>query len=180
MPQAAVHDSVVVFTAWVGPGEATDALDEWSWGDVLSRALFALSASRKPRKRPALPLQRPPEPSRELRNAGFFPCIVDTQRGSRLARAEKVDAVLGSNVRQGDFRHFPALCLASDTTSDAGSIPRPAALTPPVARIDDGDRRPAARRSLAPTQAVAPVDYPECPSPATGASCSHDSSPRRT
>src|SRR5215469_1928380 len=54
------------------------------------------------------------------------------------------------------------------------------AFTPPVARTDDGDRRPAAVRPLAQPQAAALVDDPECPSPAKGASCSGDSNPRRT
>ena len=50
----------------------------------------------------------------------------------------------------------------------------------PDVRTDDGDRPPAAVRSLAQTLAVVLVDYPECPSPAKGEFCSRDSNPRKT
>jgi hypothetical protein len=138
-------------------------------------------ASRKRRKRRALPLQRPRNPLENFVTPVSFHASTTSRGGARLgARAKRWMPYWEATFDKQTFGISRSGAPASDTTLEAGSIPRPDAFKPPVARTDDGDHPPAAVRSLAQTPAVVPVDDPECPSPAKGASCSRDSNPRKT
>src|SRR5215471_1042746 len=125
----------------------------------------------------------------KLRRAGFL-CAAQTAEANEKVGLGALEAGVTPGSRQPLNTLFAVPCLTHIGPPSQG---QPMALISlpysfyaarrfmlPDVRTDDGDDRPAAVRSLAITPAVAPVDCSECPSPAKRASCSRDSTPRKT